>query len=137
MVVILINAVKLLAWSMATITTFEEMHCWQEARLLNSQLRCLFDAGKFKNNYSLINQMERSAGSIMDNIAEGFERSGNREFVQHLYIAKGLCGELRSQLYRAIDFGYINKEEFEKLSDLAKQISGQLQKLIQYLLLPK
>src|SRR5438477_3478012 len=100
---------------MATIKRFEEIKAWQKARTLNSKVGDLIDRGQFKKSYRLINQIEGSAGSIMDNIAEGFERSGNKEFVQFLYISKGSCGEFRSQLYRALDRSYINDEEFKNL----------------------
>ncbi|HET6996176.1 MAG TPA: four helix bundle protein [Chitinophagaceae bacterium] len=82
---------------MAKIDRFEEIISWKEARELNKVIGKLIDDDRFKKSYRLINQIEGSAGSIMDNIAEGFERGGNKEFVQFLYIAKGSCGELRSQ----------------------------------------
>ena len=118
---------------MATIEKFEDIVSWKEARALNKILGMLIDSGRFKHNYRLINQIEGSAGSIMDNIAEGFERGGNKEFVQFLYIAKGSCGELRSQLYRALDRSYIDKKEFDNFSVHAMKISSLIQKLISYL----
>ena len=118
---------------MATISKFEEIISWQEARRLNLEIGKLIDSERFSKNFRLIAQVEGSAGSIMDNIAEGFERGGNKEFVQFLYIAKASCGELRSQLYRAIDRKYINEKEFETLSIQAKKISSLIQKLIIYL----
>lgn len=118
---------------MATIQRFEEIISWQEARKLNASVSKLIDSGRFRNNYRLINQIEGSAGSIMDNIAEGFERGGNKEFIQFLYIAKGSCGEIRSQLYRAIDRNYITMAEFDDLSVHAVKISALIQKLITYL----
>jgi four helix bundle protein len=118
---------------MATIERFEQIISWQEARVLNKNIGDLIDNGRFKNSFRLINQIEGSAGSIMDNIAEGFERNGNKEFIQFLYIAKGSCGELRSQLCRALDRNYITEKEFEDLSIHAKKISGLIQKLIKYL----
>ncbi len=118
---------------MAKIERFEEILSWQEARKLNESIGKLIDEGRFKNSYRLINQMEGSAGSIMDNIAEGFERGGNREFIQYLYIAKASCGEFRSQLYRALDRVYIEQNEFDLFSSHAKKISSLIQKLISYL----
>lgn len=118
---------------MATFKTFEEIHAWQKARDLNQKVGQFIDSGRFQRNYRLINQIEGSAGSIMDNIAEGFERSGNREFLQFLYVSKGSCGEFRSQLYRAIDRNYIQQTEFDELFALSKEIINKLQKLIDYL----
>lgn len=97
---------------MAMIQKFEDIISWKEARELNKLLGRMVDSGRLKKNFRLINQIEGSAGSIMDNIAEGFERGGNKELVQYLFIAKASCGELRSQLYRALDRRYINQNEF-------------------------
>lgn len=118
---------------MATIEKFEDIISWKEARELNKTIGELIDNGRFKNSYRLINQIEGSAGSIMDNIAEGFERGGNKEFIQFLYIAKASCGELRSQLYRALDRNYIEQKEFDNISTHAKKISSLIQKFIMYL----
>lgn len=118
---------------MATFERFEEIISRQEARELNKTIGKLIIEKRFENNFRLINQIEGSAGSIMDNIAEGFERGGNKEFIQFLYIAKGSCGELRSQLYRATDRGYITQEEFDSISLHAMKISSLIQKLINYL----
>ena len=118
---------------MATIKRFEDILSWQKARELNKFIGDLIDKGKFKHSYKLIDQIESSSGSIMDNIAEGFERGGNKEFIQFLYISKGSCGEFRSQLYRALDRKYLTEDEFKLLYDLAKEIIVLLQKLIDYL----
>ncbi len=118
---------------MATIQKFEEIASWIEARALNEILGKLIDENRFKTNFRLINQIEGSAGSVMDNIAEGFERGGNKELIQFLFIAKGSCGELRSQLYRAIDRKYISTDEFDIISEKAKRVSSLIQKFINYL----
>jgi four helix bundle protein len=104
---------------MATIEKFEEIISWREARILNKNIGKLIDGGRFKQSHRLIGQIEGSAGSIMDNIAEGFETNGNKEFIQFLYIAKGSCGELRSHLYRALDRDYIDQTEFDELTNYA------------------
>jgi len=118
---------------MSTINSFEDILAWQKAWELSRIIGSYIDEGRFKKNFSLLDQIERSSGSIMDNIAEGFERSGNREFLQFLYISKGSCGEFRSQLYRALDRNYINQSEFNELYSLAKDIISMLQKLTSYL----
>lgn len=118
---------------MATIKSFEDILAWQKARVLNEKVGSYIESGRFKRNFRLIDQIEGSAGSIMDNIAEGFERSGNRELLQFLYISKGSCGELRSQLYRALDRKYIQQTEFEELFELVKEVIVMLQKFIAYL----
>ena len=118
---------------MATFKKFEEIIAWQKARELNKRIGLMVDGSRFQQNYRLINQIEGSAGSIMDNIAEGFERSGNKEFVQFLYVSKGSCGEFRSQLYRARDREYINEKEFNEFYSLSMEVIVMLQKLIDYL----
>jgi four helix bundle protein len=100
---------------MATIKCFEDILSWQKARELCRLIGEVTDKGKFKHSYKLIDQIEGSLGSIMDNIAEGFERGGNKEFIQFLYISKGSCGEFRSQLYRALDRNYLMQPEFSLL----------------------
>lgn len=119
---------------MATIKSFEDIESWKKARNLCSSLGKLLDENRFKRNFRLVHQIEGSSGSIMDNIAEGFERGTKGEFIQFLGYAKGSCGELRSQLYRALDRGYISKEEFEQLKVETEQISGLIQNFIKYLL---
>ncbi len=88
---------------MATIKRFEDLEIWQDARELCKFINRLIERDKFKYNFSLKDQISRSSGSIMDNIAEGFERGGNKEFVNFLTYSKGSTGEVRSQSYRAFD----------------------------------
>ena len=118
---------------MATIIRFEDIVSWKEARELNKIIGTMIDQKRFKINFRLINQIEGSAGSIMDNIAEGFERSGNKEFVHFLFMAKGSAGELRAQLYVAVDLKYIGESEFAILSESSESIARQLSAFIKYL----
>ncbi len=118
---------------MATIKAFKDIESWKKAREVCRIIGEIIDAGNFKKSYRLINQIEGSSGSIMDNIAEGFERGTRAEFIQFLGYAKGSCGELRSQLYRSIDRNYISAEVFEELKTLVLQISGLIQNFILYL----
>ncbi len=118
---------------MATIKKFEDVEAWKVSRELCNNIGSLIDNGSFKSNYRLIGQIEGSSGSIMDNIAEGFERGTRAEFIQFLGYSKGSCGELRSQLYRALDRKYINQQQFDDFYSLAVRISSILQKFISYL----
>jgi four helix bundle protein len=119
---------------MATIKRFEDMESWKLARELCKKTGSLINNGSFKRNYKLIDQIDGSSGSIMDNIAEGFERGTRAEFIQFLGYSKGSCGELRSQLYRALYRNYINQKEFDEFSVMAVRISAMQQKMIAYLL---
>jgi four helix bundle protein len=118
---------------MATITSFEEIEIWQLARQLNREIYPFLQNLVNQKNYELNKQLERSAGSIMDNIAEGFERNGTREFIQFLAISKGSAGEVRSQLYRALDRNLIDKETFERFQKHCNIISNKLGKFMNYL----
>ena len=98
---------------MATINRFEDLEIWQEARKLAKEIHIISIETGLKSDFKFKEQIKSSSGSVMDNIAEGFERDGNIEFRQFLSIAKGSAGETRSQLYRVFDFDYINEQRFE------------------------
>jgi four helix bundle protein len=118
---------------MATVKSFEELDVWKLARDLSKEIYALTQKGTFSKDYGLKDQINKSSGSIMDNIAEGFDRGGNREFIQFLSIAKGSCAEVRSQLARALDRNHLMQETFEILNDKANLISKKLNGLINYL----
>ena len=119
---------------MATIKRFEDLDAWKVSRELCDKIGKIIDGETFKKNFRLIGQVEGSSGSIMDNIAEGFERGSRAEFIVFLGYSKGSCGELRSQLYRSFDRKYITKEQFDDLYLMMVRISAMLQKFISYLL---
>jgi four helix bundle protein len=109
---------------------FEQFQIWQKSKELTLNIYQLFANSK---DYSFKDQIQRASVSIMNNVAEGFERKGKREFKKFLYIAKGSCAEIRSMLYLANDLGYINKSEFDKLFKLSIEISKMLSGLIKSL----
>lgn len=113
--------------------SFEELPVWQKARELVKAVYGLTRKAEFSRDFSLVDQIRRASASIMSNIAEGFERGSNTEFIQYLYIAKGSAGETRTQLYIAMDQGYISKEEFRSASTLSREVSGQISGFIDYL----
>ena len=110
--------------------TFEEINAWQNARGLVRDVYAVTRTGDFGKDYGLKDQIQRAAISICSNIAEGFERRGNKEFVNFLWIAKGSAAEVCSQLHNARDIGYITDEQFKSLYDSAKQIGGMIFNLI-------
>ncbi|KAB1069842.1 four helix bundle protein [Tamlana haliotis] len=118
---------------MPTIKRFEDLETWQETRRLFNQIKDIANETALKTDYRLKDQIKASSGSVMDNIAEGFERDGNLEFRQFLSIAKGSAGETRSQLYRVFDSEYISEEKFKTLVSEYEQLSKRLSAFISYL----
>lgn len=118
---------------MATIKKFEDLEIWKLSRELCNEIYIIIETTPLKNNYRLCNQIDGSSGSVMDNIAEGFERNGNKEFVQFLSIAKASCGETRSQLYRVLDRKFITSKEFEILKEKSETLNKKIGAFINYL----
>lgn len=118
---------------MATVKRFEDLEIWQDARKLSKEIINIAKQSDLKSDFKFKEQIKSSAGSIMDNIAEGFERSGNVEFRQFLSIAKGSAGEVRSQIYRLLDNDYISEEKKEFLVLEYEKLSGKINNFIIYL----
>jgi len=115
------------------INRFEDLEIWQASRELCKMVRDVTRKQLFSKDYRFRDQIRASSGSVMDNISEGFERDGRKEFIQHLSISKGSCGETRSQAYRAFDYDYITKEELEKLLSSTESLSRRIGSFINYL----
>jgi len=118
---------------MATIQRFEDLEVWKKAREICKLISLLTQKDQFSKDFSLKDQIKRSSGSVMDNIAEGFERGGNKEFINFLTFSKGSLGEVRSQTYRAYDYNYITVEEFNTLIADSTSLSERIGKFISYL----
>ena len=112
---------------------FEEIEAWKISKDLAIQIYQITSRNNFAKNWSLRDQMQRSAVSISSNISEGFERGMNKEFIRFLYIAKGSSGELRNQLYIARELRYIQQEDFEALMNKVLHVSSLIANLIKYL----
>lgn len=118
---------------MATFKSFEEIEAWQKARKLANEANIISLETEMVRDFKLRDQVNGSTGSIMDNIAEGFERGGNREFIQFLSFSKGSAGEFRSQLYRMLDRKYVTEDEFKRLMGNTLEITSMLGGLMKYL----
>jgi four helix bundle protein len=118
---------------MSTIKRFEDLEIWKMARDISKNVYEVTRKESIKYDFSLIDQLRRSSGSIMDNIAEGFERDGSKEFIQFLSISKGSSGETRSQLYRAIDQHYIDESEFQNIYNKLINVSIKIKNMMSYL----
>jgi len=115
---------------MATIRRFEDIHAWQSARELARIVYGLTRHGALSKDFGMRDQIQRAAVSVGSNIAEGFARSGNKEFLNFLWIAHGSVAEVQSQLYTILDAGYISDADFNSVYDCAKQCSILIYKLI-------
>jgi four helix bundle protein len=118
---------------MATVKRFEDLEIWQEARRLSKEIIIISKTTELKTDYKFKEQIKGSSGSVMDNIAEGFERDGNLEFRQFLSVAKGSSGETRSQVYRLFDNDYINEEQQKLLVSDYEKLSIKIHNFITYL----
>jgi four helix bundle protein len=115
------------------VKNFEDLEIWKEARSLTQEIYRLTRDSKFSKDFGLSSQIQRAAISIMSNIAEGFERGGNQEFIHFLYVAKGSCGEVRSQLYVALDQSYIAPKDCDEVRKSFRRLSIMISNLIDYL----
>jgi len=119
---------------MGTVRRFEDLEIWKLARVLAKKIHELYSASPaFSRDYKLKDQINGSSGSVMDNIAEGFDRCSRNEFVNFLSISKGSIGELKSQLYRAFDRTYFTEEVLNEVYQLADNIGAKIGTLIKYL----
>ena len=118
---------------MSAFQRFEDIEAWQKARELTKTIYAMSNDGQFARDFGLRDQIRRASVSIMSNIAEGFVRGGNKEFIQFLSTAKGSASEVQAQLYVAIDVGYINQEQFQKLYSETVATSRLIAGLLRYL----
>ena len=115
---------------MEKVKRFEDLQVYQKARELCKSVYTITNQEPFKSDYRFVQQIRAAAGSVMDNIAEGYERNGNKEFLNFLYIAKGSCGEVRSQIIRASDVGFLEEAVAKVLYGDCLSISKLLNSLI-------
>jgi len=118
---------------MGRIERFEDVESWKKGRELRKAIYACSKTEPFAKDFGLRDQIRRAAISITSNIAEGFERGGNREFIQFLSNSKGSCGEVRDQLYAALDESYISQQQFNCLYEQSLEVSRLLSGFMKYL----
>jgi four helix bundle protein len=118
---------------MATFQKFIEIEAWQKARELTKEIYRITKRKPFSHDFELRAQIRNASLSVMSNIAEGFDRNGNAEFIQFLSIAKGSAAEVVAQLYAALDQEYVTTEEFERVNELATETGRKIGALMSYL----
>lgn len=118
---------------MPTITRFEDIEAWKTARELTRRIYALTEQGQFSKDFGLKNQIQRAAVSVMSNIAEGFESRTQAQFLEYLGRSKASAGEVRCQLYIALDLKYLTQEQFTQAFDLADKSSRQIARFMDYL----
>jgi len=118
---------------MTTIKRFEDLEIWKQARELCKKIRGISMTTSLSKDFSLKDQFLRSSGSVMDNIAEGFERDGKKEFINFLYIAKGSLGETRSQVHRSFDADHLDEKIYKELLADCFNLSGKIAHFVNYL----
>ena len=118
---------------MTKIKNFEDIASWKKGRQLTKNIYDATSTGNFSRDFGLKDQIRRAAVSVLSNIAEGFERGGDREFLQFLSVTKGSCGELRAQLYVALDQEYLSQKEFDALFERASEVSQLISGFMKYL----
>jgi four helix bundle protein len=118
---------------MNRIEKFEDIIAWQKARVLTKEIYKCTQVGGFARDYGLKDQIQRASVSTMANVAEGFERGGDKEFTQFLSTSKGSCGEVKSHLYVALDQGYLTPVSFDQLYGQASEVSRLLSGFMTYL----
>jgi len=122
-----------MATGINSVRSFQDLDAWKLGRVLAKEIYEETSRGDFSKDFGLKNQIQRAAVSIVSNIAEGFERNGDTQFIQYLYMAKGSVGELRTQLCIAKDLNYLTEESFQKLWEMATRVGEIISGLIRYL----
>lgn len=115
------------------IQQFEEIEAWQMGRRLSVLVYSVSGDGDFARDFGLKDQIRRASGSVMHNIAEGFDAESNREFIRFLSYSKRSCTEVQSQLYVALDQNYLSQDKFDEIYSLARQTRGKIKAFMNYL----